>query len=170
MTAAIVRKMRKDDLEKVLLWRNDREVRKYMYSAHVIGPEEHSAWFNRVEGSPDFHALIFEFDGKPTGFVKIVRLRGSPVADWGFYLAPGARRGAGKLLGRSALSYGFKQLGLHKLCGQVLQFNERSIRLHKKLGFSQEGVLKEHYFDGSQYYSVICLRLLRDEWESIQEG
>ena len=170
MSDTLIRRMKRDDLEMVLRWRNDPEVRKYMYSTHVISLAEHANWFDRVADSPTMNALIFQLEGKPAGFVSISRLRGTPVADWGFYLAPDAQRGTGSLLGRAALSYGFEQLELHKICGQALFFNERSIRFHRKLGFFEEGTLREQHFDGTEYHSVVCFGMLRNEWIKIQQG
>jgi UDP-4-amino-4,6-dideoxy-N-acetyl-beta-L-altrosamine N-acetyltransferase len=53
---------------------------------------------------------------------------------------------------------------LHKLCGQALAFNERSIRFHQNLGFRREGVLRQQHFDGEQYHDVVCFGLLASEW------
>ncbi|NQD81620.1 GNAT family N-acetyltransferase, partial [Pseudomonas sp. CrR14] len=85
---------------------------------------------------------------------------------WGFYLAPGAPRGTGQQLGEAALAFAFDSLGLHKVCGQALAFNERSIRFHEKLGFVQEGALREQHYDGATYHTIIHFGLLRYEWQA----
>jgi RimJ/RimL family protein N-acetyltransferase len=51
-----------------------------------------------------------------------------------------------------------------KLFGEVLAFNKPSIKLHQKLGFSQEGVLREHYFLNDEYHDVYCFGMLKSEW------
>ena len=91
------------------------------------------------------------------------------IADWGFYAAPDAPKGTGRKLGASALTYAFARLELHKVCGQALDFNERSIHFHLRLGFQQEGVLREQHFDGEQYHGIVCFGLLATEWQATTE-
>ncbi len=161
-----LRSMTKDDLEQVLGWRNHAEVRRYMYSQHEIGLAEHSRWFERASQDPDRHLLVFEIDGEPLGFVNFDQTAGGGVAQWGFYAAPEAPRGTGRQLGVAALGYAFSSLRLHKLCGQALIYNERSIKFHLGLGFKQEGVLREQHFDGQNYHDVVCFGLLAAEWQA----
>jgi UDP-4-amino-4,6-dideoxy-N-acetyl-beta-L-altrosamine N-acetyltransferase len=152
------------DLEQVLAWRNHVDIRQYMYTQHEIGLAEHRKWFERASQDPLRHLLVFEVDSVPLGFVNFSRLTSSSVADWGFYIAPDAPRGSGRQLGRTALEYAFRQLDLHKVCGQALDFNERSIRFHLTMGFQQEGILRDQHFDGERYHAVVCFGLLSHEW------
>lgn len=157
--------MTESDLEQVLEWRNHPEVRSYMYSTHEICLDEHRAWYADASKNPGIALLIFEQGGRARGFVNITRTRCPEVADWGFYLAPKAPRGSGRELGKYALNYAFTHLGLHKVCGQALGFNERSITFHRRLGFKEEGNLREQHFDGNQFHDVVCFGLLSDEWQ-----
>lgn len=161
---ARVRPMTGDDLERVLAWRNHPEVRRYMYTQHEIALDEHRRWFERAAQDPARHLLVFEADGVPRGFVNLHRIAAGGVADWGFYVAPDAPRGTGRLLGRAALDYAFAEAGLHKVCGQALAYNERSVRFHCSLGFREEGILREQHFDGQRYHDVVCFGLLAGEW------
>jgi UDP-4-amino-4,6-dideoxy-N-acetyl-beta-L-altrosamine N-acetyltransferase len=160
----LLRPLQEDDLPLVLAWRNHDDVRSYMYSQHEISPAEHARWFANASQDAKRHLLIYQPAGKPQGFVSFHQLRDSAVAEWGFYLAPDAEKGTGSALGRAALNYAFGSLKLHKVCAEALSFNERSRRFHEKLGFQQEGVLRDHYFDGSRYHAVYCFGLLTNEW------
>jgi UDP-4-amino-4,6-dideoxy-N-acetyl-beta-L-altrosamine N-acetyltransferase len=157
--------MTADDLGLVLGWRNDRDVRAMMFTQEEIGIEAHSKWFARAHEDKRKHLLIFEDAGRPSGFVNIGEQANGRVADWGFYKAPDAPKGAGRRLGLAALAHAFDGLGLHKLCGQVLAYNERSVRFHAALGFCREGVLRDQHFDGGCYHDVICFGLLQYEWQ-----
>lgn len=163
-TQAGVRPMNESDLKRVLRWRNHAEVRRYMYSQHEISLEEHSRWFARVSQDPERLLLIFEINTTPLGFISIHQAARGGVADWGFYMAPDARKGTGRVLGQATLRYAFEAAGLHKLCGQVLAFNDRSIRFHLNMGFQREGILRQQHFDGQQYHDVVCFGLLASEW------
>ncbi len=162
-----VRAMVEADLEMVLGWRNHPDVRRWMYTTHEIGVAEHRRWFELAQGDPSKHLLVFELDGRPTGFVNLTQLRGTDVAEWGFYLAPDAPPGSGGALGRAALDYAFGALGLHKVSGYALADNERSVRFHLRLGFRDEGVRRDQHAasDGTRH-SVACFGLLADEWRA----
>lgn len=159
-----LRPMTESDLEQVLQWRNHLEVRRYMYTSHEIRLEEHRNWFINAAANPAIELLIYEQGGMAQGFVNITRTRCPEVADWGFYLAPDALKGSGRELGKQALNYAFEELNLHKVCGQALGFNDRSISFHKKLGFVEEGRLRQQHFDGNEFHDVVCFGILKTEW------
>lgn len=164
MTSGRLREMVEQDLSTVLQWRNHPDVRQFMYTQHVIAPEEHARWFAKNVVEPGTSLLIYEREGVPRGFVNISATRSASVADWGFYLAPDSGPGTGAALGAATLEYAFARLKLHKLCGEVIGYNARSIRFHERLGFSREGVLRDQYFDGEKYHNVIRFGLLAAEW------
>ena len=148
----LVRPIEEPDLELVRSWRNDPDVRRWMYTTHEIAMDEHRRWFDAACEDPDRHLLVYVSSGVPLGFVNLTRLRGGDVAEWGFYLAPGAPPGTGSLLGITVLDYAFAELGLHKVSGHVLAGNERSIRFHQLLGFQEEGMRSDQHIgtDGEQ--------------------
>ena len=154
-----------DDLELVLSWRNHPDVRRYMYTQHEIRLEEHKVWFETAGRNPGKHLLIFELDNVPCGFVQLSQLKNSPIAEWGFYAAPSSPKGTGRVLGRATLRYAFEDLGLHKVCGEALAYNEPSIQFHGSLGFQSEGRLRDQHYDGQNYHDVLCFGLLVSEWE-----
>ncbi|MNZ87021.1 Spermidine N(1)-acetyltransferase [compost metagenome] len=169
MTAAVyqrVRPMTHEDLEQVLAWRNHEEVRRYMYTQHEISLVEHTRWFERASQDSSRHLLVFESNAVPLGFINLHQIAPGGVADWGFYAAPDAPKGTGRQLGQAAIQYAFTQAGLHKLCGQALAYNERSIKFHLSQGFQQEGVLRDQHFDGQGYHDVVCFGLLAPEWQA----
>ena len=165
-----LRLMAADDLRLVLAWRNHPEIRRHMISQHEISIEEHRKWFDRISKNPNCRVLIFECDHSPIGFVSLTGVSEDGSADWGFYVAPDAPKGTGLKLGTAALKYAFVTARLHKVCGQAFDFNEASIRFHRKLGFQQEGVLREQYIVDGRYRDLICFGLLHQEWVSTLSG
>ncbi len=162
-----VRPMIGSDLEKVLAWRNHSEIRRYMLSPNEISLGEHAKWFELASKDPARQLLIFESNGIPFGFVQFKIATDNNVSDWGFYAAPDAPKGVGMRLGNVALNYAFLTLGLHKVCGQALVFNKSSIGMHKKLGFLQEAILREHYKIDDVYQDLLCFGLLSREWKIV---
>lgn len=166
-SAGIVRRMTSADLEMVLSWRNHPDVRRYMYTQHEISMDEHQRWFEWSNQDPRKHLLIYEVAGVPRGFINFTQTGQGGIAEWGFYISPGTSKGTGRDLGRTALQYAFRELQFHKVCGQALEKNERSIGMHLALGFRQEGVLREQHFDGNRYHDIACFGLLSREWLEI---
>lgn len=164
-TLSPIRPMVHADLELVLAWRNHADVRRYMYTQHEITLDEHQRWFERTLADPKKHLLIFQENHQPLGFVNFNDSGSAGIADWGFYAAPDAPKGSGWQLGRAALKHAFTQLKLHKVCGQALAYNQRSIQFHQSLGFQQEGILRDQHFDGERHHHVICFGLLSHEWQ-----
>ncbi len=159
-----LRPLAESDLEMVLGWRNRPEVRSAMITQHEIGLDEHQRWFDNAAKDPTRCLLLAEAEGQPLGYVHFSGVAAGSVADWGFYAAIGAPSGSGSRFGRAALDHAFAVLGVHKVCGKVLDNNNASLRFHRKLGFVEEGVLREQQRQGDNYHDLICFGLLRHEW------
>jgi UDP-4-amino-4,6-dideoxy-N-acetyl-beta-L-altrosamine N-acetyltransferase len=153
------------DLDKVRFWRNHPSVRMFMYNSNIITVEEHQQWFLRESCNSQKHLLLYEQQEGSLGFVNITKNFDGRIGEWGFYAAPGAPKGTGRRLGIAALEYAFEKIGITKMCANVLSYNERSVRYHLRMGFAQEGVLREQYFDGNRFHDIICFGLLLREWD-----
>lgn len=166
MTAerCLIRVMQAHDLPLILQWRNHADIRRHMLTRHEITQDEHLAWFNRTSADESRRLLIVESASEAIGYVQFSNVTANGAADWGFYIAPGSGKGTGFKLGVAALDYAFGPLSLHKVCGQALAFNEASIAFHKKLGFVEEGRLREQHFCDGTYHALICFGLLRHEY------
>ncbi len=162
----LIREMTQIDLETVLAWRNHQDVRRFMYTQNEISMDEHISWFERTSIDPKRHLLIYQLGDQPLGFINIHEIAVGAIANWGFYAAPDAPRGTGGALGHAVLQHAFQKLNLHKICGQAIAHNLRSIRFHIKLGFLQEGVLKHQHYDGKNYHDVWCFGMLADTWRN----
>lgn len=154
------------ELELILPWRNAPAVRRAMYSHHEISLDEHRAWFARLQQDRSRRWYLYrDAADVPQGVVYFTEI--DPVqatAFWGFYARPEAPSGTGLRILVDALDVAFGELGLHKLNGEVLADNERSIHLHTKVGFIEEGRFRQQHFDGETRIDVVRLSLLAGEW------
>lgn len=163
-----IRRMTQDDLSMVLSWRNNPNVRQFMFTQHEIKLDEHKQWFAKVSQEPTRCLLIVEKKGEPIGFVQFNNVSVGGIADWGFYASPTAPKGSGRLLGSLSLTYAFDELKLHKVCGQAIESNAASIGFHKSLGFKLEGSLRDQQYINGAYHTLICFGLLANEWHAYQ--
>jgi UDP-4-amino-4,6-dideoxy-N-acetyl-beta-L-altrosamine N-acetyltransferase len=158
-----LRPMTADDLLLVLRWRNDPAVREHLFTRHEIGESEHRSWFERSAAMAGRELLVHVVDGAAAGFVSFDALGHDSIVEWGFYRAPEAPRGSGRLLGRAALQHAFELRRRHKVVGRTLAANARALGFHLALGFREEGRLRDHHWDGGTYHDVVCFGLLRAE-------
>ncbi|MCB0046736.1 MAG: GNAT family N-acetyltransferase [Caldilineaceae bacterium] len=67
------------------------------------------------------------------------------------------------------LKYGFLERRLHKCNSGCASYNNASIELHRKLGFVQEGTLRQEYFYNGTHHDELVFGLLLDEYNVIHE-
>ena len=164
----LLRKVEAADLDLLLAWRNSDAIRTSMFTQDIITPENHRAWFEAASKRADRRLLMFCQDGAPAGFVHFKLDADNRSATWGFYKAPGAPRGLGRLLGEAALAYAFGQLDVNRVWAEVLPSNEASHRMHLALGFRQEGRHRQAYKIDGTYTDVVYYGLLRQDWADLQ--
>lgn len=162
--AVTLRPVTPADLPELLAWRNHPSVRAAMFSQHEIAPGEHRAWYERVSSDPSRCLLLATTTAGPLGFLQFGDVAPGGIADWGFYARPDAPRGSGTRLCAAALDHAFGALALHKVCGQVIATNAASLALHRRLGFAEEGVLRDQKYVNGAYHALICFGLLKHEW------
>lgn len=65
------------------------------------------------------------------------------------------------------LTYYFRELRYQKVNVHIYAFNERSIRLHEKLGFKKEGVLRRMVYTQGQFHDEVHLGLTSEEFDAL---
>ena len=63
---------------------------------------------------------------------------------------------------RAMLAYGFETLNLHRIEALVMPENEASAAVLRKLGFGEEGTLREYTFFKGHYHDLRLFSLLRE--------
>lgn len=167
----ILRPIKDSELELMLSWRNAPAVRENMYTTHEISAAEHISWWERISGSDSQRYFMYAFQGQPLGIVGFTNLdQENQNSSWAFYASPNAPKGTGSRMEFLALDYAFKELGLHKLCCEVLAFNTPVIKLHEKFGFKVEGILRDQYHREGRFIDIFRLGLLVSEWEDARDA
>ena len=62
------------------------------------------------------------------------------------------------------LAYAFRELNLHRIFLRVLAYHERAIRLYEKIGFREEGRLRQDIFRSGAYRDTIIMGMLASEY------
>ncbi|MHA6251888.1 GNAT family N-acetyltransferase [Oceanobacillus sp. CAU 1775] len=67
------------------------------------------------------------------------------------------------------LNYGFNDLNLNRIVGDIFAGNKGSQRLLEEFGFKKEGILRETDFDGETFHDTVVYSLLRREYNQNNE-
>jgi len=97
--------------------------------------------------------------------------RHNSSAEIGYDLAQ-ARWGEGLMTEALApmLAFGFGRMGLNRVEADVTVGNVRSARVLLKLGFLEEGLLRQRGYWRDRYHDVRAFALLRDDWQAGSAG
>ena len=167
-----LRQLREQDLELLLQWRNSDHIRANMYTDHIISTKEHLDWFNRVKDNPAMLYLIFEHRGQPVGLVNFTGIDSTNNrCMWGFYIGEsGLPPESGTMMGYLGLNFIFEDKQLRKVSGEVISFNRASRLFFRRLGFTEEGRLRQHALKNGRYVDVILYSILADEWRDVYKS
>ncbi|MFC6649337.1 UDP-4-amino-4,6-dideoxy-N-acetyl-beta-L-altrosamine N-acetyltransferase [Paenibacillus rhizoplanae] len=148
-------------------WRNADHIRPYMNHDGIIPLEEHLHWMNTIAEDTSRVVRICYYLDTPAGFVQFSQIdKGHKTCEWGFYIGDkSCPPGSGTMMGILALDHIFQVEQLNKVCAQILDFNQRSLSYHRKLGFIEEGRLGRQRIRNHQPVDVVLMALFREQWE-----
>jgi RimJ/RimL family protein N-acetyltransferase len=141
-----LRQVELSDLELILLWRNDPEIRKWFFNGSSITWEQHRGWYARyLDNETDIAFIVEDVTGlcEPVGAAALYRIdteRGT--AEFGRLMIGNARargKGFGLEIVNAICSFGFHQLGLNEIDLEVFEHNAAAIKTYEKAGFLTVG-------------------------------
>ncbi len=164
------------DVEAITAFANDPECSWGGYGIpHPCSDEDSEAWVRKGGKKLDEEAgyaflLVRKEDGAIIGDVQLNRDAPRNVGDIG-YIVGKEHRGAGyaEEAARELLRFAFEDIELHRVYATCWRSNERSAHILEKLGFTREGVLREHALKWGKYEDDVYYGLLRREWEEARD-
>ncbi len=165
----------RQSLEKLRKWRNTPEIRKYFREHREISAEMQEKWYEeRVLSNPNQYDFEIHATHGGVGPGALLGHCGLNYVDWvnrraEFTIYIGNNTYKGRGCGKDALStllkYGFNTLNLNKIQCEVFTNNEGAIGLYRNLGFTEEGIMREHHYDNGEYIDSMIMSMLKSEWE-----
>jgi UDP-4-amino-4,6-dideoxy-N-acetyl-beta-L-altrosamine N-acetyltransferase len=168
-----LRPLAQTDSGRVHAWRNSAEVAAFMYTDHLISPDEHARWLAGALADETRRYWIIEDDGAPVGLANLAGI--DPArrrCEWAYYLGEASvrGRGVGAAVEFIVLEHVFGTLGLHKLWCEVLVENAPVWRLHESFGFVREALYRDHVWKAGRFQDVVGLGLLDADWARVREA
>lgn len=152
-------------------WRNSSEVSKYMYTNDLVTTDQQIKWFRKIIEDPTKKYWIIKVDDKHVGVVNLYDIdKRNKRCYWAYYLADSSIRGKGlgRLIELNVLKYVFENLGLNKLCCEILSFNEIVVKIHKKYGSKIEGNFRQQIYKQGKFHDIVCMGILKEDWDELK--
>ncbi len=159
------------DVDNILTWVNDQSVVGNLasFAGAPLTRDDELAWVRKVRTSADERVFTVT-DAQDSRYLGQVGLH---QIFWRSRLARAAAiiarkndhgRGYGSAAIAALLDVAFHELELHKVWLMVFRTNERSLRTWRRVGFKDEGVLRDEYFHEGAWHDMVRLGMLRHEW------
>lgn len=164
-----LRALTRDDLPKLVEWRNDPEVKALLGGwSFPVSLEDDQAWLERSRTDSTTHRLAIERldTGEYIGNVGLYQIDWkNRKAEYAIMIGDKAAWGQGFGLDatQSLLNFAFNELNLHRVYLYVLAHHQRAIRLYEKAGFTVEGRLQEDNFRDGAYRDTLVMAILRPD-------
>lgn len=137
-----------------LAWMNNPEVYRYLETGGDYKIEDLRKYLESVEANPFilFWAIHLKENGKHIGNIKIDPVnKRHGLGEYGIMMGDSDEWGKGyaKEASEIVIDHCFRELRIRKITLGVVEDNSAALNLYRKLGFSTEGVYKDHgYYDG----------------------
>ena len=152
------------DLDAVLSIENSGEAKKFVYS----WPKERH--MTAMENLDEAHLLLRE--RRTEEIIGYILLSGLSSEDQSIEFRRIALRRNGLGYGQEALALilklCFEHYGCHRLWLDVFEDNQRALHLYRKVGFIQEGILRECKKSNSGYRSMVIMSMLEQEYNHLK--
>lgn len=157
------------DIEQFRLWRNNPDLRKYFREYREISDYMQKGWFEKINKDPN----QVNFSIRDSVSKKLIGHCGLYYINWvnrtgefGIYVGDKSFRGGG--YGSDALrtlcKYGFEDLNLNRIWCEVYSNND-SLNMYRHIGFVDEGLMRENYYNEGKYWDSYILSMLKSEYE-----
>lgn len=166
------RPIEKDDLEQLLLWRNNSNFRKYFREYRELNMEQQLNWFNEKVNKDDttlMFAIINNENEQLIGCCGLVYINWvHRHADLSLYIGWDNSyidsKGFAKESCRILLNYAFDELCLNKVWTEIYEFDNQKWDLYNKIGFTQDGMLRENYWYNGKWWGSRMISILSSDY------
>ncbi len=175
----VLRALEREDLKSMHKWQNDEDIMRLArpFPDHVISMVALETEYEKELRGEDTGRRAFIIEEKSTGrsvgfaSIRIQKFqRRMTSADIG--LALGEKRawkkGFGTETTRLLLDEMFHQLNLHRAEWWTYAENNASLKLAEKMGFKEDGRLREAVFFDNKFHDIVVLGMLKDEYRHVK--
>lgn len=171
--ATVLREITEDDLQKIMTWRMDPDITRFMSTDPKLTMDGQRKWLEKIQNSKQFFYRVVVVDGKPAGVINLADMDyEKKTTSWGYYIGEKDLRSL-KLaisLEMSLYEYVFDVLGFEEIETPVFSMNEGVIKLHIACGEEIVETVKDEVEKNGVKYDMTHLRMTKEKWDSIKKN
>jgi RimJ/RimL family protein N-acetyltransferase len=167
----VLRRFRASDAETLAAYRSDPDVARYQSWTAPVPVEEARAIVESLKkadpAQPGWFQYAIELTAKKAhiGDVGVSLNDNRRQAEIGFTLARAYQgRGFAAEAVRAVLDHLFRVQGLHRVSAECDARNTASARLLERVGFTREGMLRQHTWTKGEWTDDLLFGVLAGEW------
>lgn len=155
-----------EDLDFLHRNRNDPEVRRWFPAAHPETREDVADWLEEYHEDDTDTRLMAVVDDEPVGTIGLFRVQPDSGRGYlGAWIDPAYHgQGYGTEMTELMVEYAFDERRLHTVAAGALATNDPSRGLLEKVGFVQEGRMRDAYYVDGEYVDRVLYGLHEDDW------
>ena len=166
----MLREVRESDAQALLAMLSTDEVAEFVSPLprtidgfHGFIREVHD---ERLAGNSFCYGIVPDGYEDAMGLFQVRQLEpGFGSAEWGFALgSPFWGTGVFQTGARAVIDFSFGVVGVHRLEARSIAANGRGNAALRKMGASQEGLLRRSFLRNGRYYDQILWSILKDDW------
>ncbi len=160
-----LRTVEEEDLEFIRDAFNHLEVRTFLDHEGPANLEQEQDFFENVICEDEPVNLAISVDSDIIGLIEL-REKQQGVAELGIWIHPDFHgKGYGTEACELLIKYAFNERRYDRIMARAFESNDASQRVWEKLGFTDEGRLRNHVFRDGSYEEVFVYGLLKEEWK-----
>jgi len=165
------RKVTQKDLPILRDWRNSKGILEYNTQFTLLNMKSQENWFKQIKAkNSDRIMFMIISNNQPVGVCGLIHVdkkeRNADVA-----IIIGKKTLHGKGLGKKSLQklveYGFNKLKLHRIGAEVFEYNNKSIKLFKKMNFKYDALLRDSLWRNSTWWNTQVFSLLKEDFNKL---
>jgi len=153
------------DTDNIIKWRNSNLVKQNLFGSDDVTPEIHLNWLSEYVMKGKCCQFIIHAEGTPVGtvFLKNIDYDNSK-AEFGIFIGESTAhgKGYGTIAAKLITDFAFQELELNKIYLSVFNDNKGAIRSYEKVGFREEGILRQDYCKDGHFMDVLQMAMFRD--------
>ena len=165
-----LKKITKSDLKLLIEWRNSNKIFLYNTQYFLLNLKMQMEWFNSLQNDSSRKMFMILHENVKIGICGLIDIdyknKNANIA-----IIIGKTQLHTKGLGTMALSnllnYGFKEIGLHRIGADVIEYNKTSIRLFEKSKFKIDAVQRDGIWRNNRWWNMYSMSILKDDFNEI---
>lgn len=169
----VLRLLDEQDEDDIIKWRNNKNAINNFFGFKGLTITEHRLWYDKYSKDDTRIEFIIgkKEDSKKIGTIGLSSIDyKNQKAEYGILIGEAQEYGKGfaREASIAVIGYAFSELNLRKIKLSSFLDNLSALNLYNRLGFKEEGILRQEIFKNGFFKDVLLMALLKEDW--IKDG